>query len=191
MQMIETVTIGCGNDEQGSKIIGKNALDRWLAMIRKSVFWGLTLVLVVVLVSLIVQSRRLEKQSTPTVTEVVKTAQSSPIRLVAPQDLKVVRSEVRFIKPSTENAPIADPQPAAELEVSIENRGPDPYINVQLRFTYLGGAKNVLESRNYLVDKPLPPGQTTSVGIIKVDDAPKNAVKCNVTIVSTDFEPQN
>jgi hypothetical protein len=189
MQMIETVTIGCGNDERGSKIIGKNALDRWLAMIRKSVFWGLTLVLVAVLVWLIVQSRRLEKQSTPTVTEVVKTAQSSPIRLVAPQDLKVVRSEVRFIKPATENAPIADPQPAAELEVSIENRGPDPYINVQLRFTFLGGANNALGSQNHLVDKPLPPGQTTTVGIIKVDDVPKNAVKCGVTIVSADFEP--
>jgi hypothetical protein len=160
-------------------------------MIRKSVFWGLTVVLVAVLISLIVKSRSLEKQSAPKVTEVVKTAQSSPIRILAPQDLNVVSSKTKFVKPSAENAPIADEQPVAELEVSIENRGSAPYTSVQLRLTYLGSGNRVLGSRNYLVDEPLPPGQTTSTGIIKLDDAPNNAVKCDVSIVSADFEPQD
>jgi len=158
-------------------------------MIRRYVFWGLTVILVAVLVSLIVQSRRLETQSAPTVTEVVKTAQSSPIRVIAPQDLAVVSSDMRLVNPSTESAPIADAQSAAELEVSVENRGSEPYIGVLLRFTYLGSANNVLRSQDYLVDKQLPPGQTTSTGTIEMDDVPKNTVKCDVTIVSADFEP--
>jgi hypothetical protein len=160
-------------------------------MIRKSVFWGLTVVLVAVIVSLIIQSRRQETQSTPKVTEIVKTAQPSPIRIVAPRDLKVVRSEMKLVKQSAEGAPIADTQTAAELEVSIENMGSAPYVGVQLRFSYLGSANNTLGSQDYLVEKLLPPGQTTPTGIIKLDDAPKHAEKCDVTIVSADFEPQD
>jgi len=158
-------------------------------MIRRSVFWGLTVVLVAVLVSLIVQSRRLETQSAPTVTEVVKTAQSSPIRVIAPQDLMVVGSDIRLVNPSTESAPAADAGSAAELEVSVDNRGSEPYTGVLLRFTYLGSANNALRSQDYLVEKQLPPGQITSTGTIKMDDVPKNTVKCEVTIVSADFEP--
>jgi len=160
-------------------------------MIRKTVFWGLTVVLVAVLVSLIVQSRRLEKQPAPKVTEVVKTAQSSPIRIVAPRDLKVVSLKMKFVTPSAEGAQIADALPAAELEVFLKNQGPDSYVGVQLRFNFLGNTNNALGSQNYLVNKAIPAGQITSTGIITLDDVPENAVKCDATIISADFEPQD
>lgn len=158
-------------------------------MIRKSVFWGLTVVLVAVLVSLIVRSRSIEKQSTPKVTEVVKTAQSSPIRILAPQDLKVVKSDLKFVELAPQSAPNANAPSMPELEVSLENRGPAPYVGVQMHITFLGTRQNILGSRNYLAEQVLPPGQTTSIGNIKLDDVPKKAAKCEVTIISADFEP--
>ncbi|MBP1624567.1 MAG: hypothetical protein H6Q07_2587, partial [Acidobacteria bacterium] len=53
-------------------------------MIRKSLFWGLTLVLVVALISLIVRGRRLEKQQAGKSVEVVQESEPSPIRVLAP-----------------------------------------------------------------------------------------------------------
>jgi hypothetical protein len=160
-------------------------------MIRKSVFWGLTVVLVAVLVSLIVRSRHLETKSAPKTTEIVKTAQSSPIRILAPQDLYVVGSKTKFVKLLAESAPIVDAQAAAELEVTVENRGSAPYAGVQLRLTYVDNKNKTLGFRDYLVEKPLLPGQTTSTGIIRLDDVPQNALKCDVSIFAADFEPQD
>jgi hypothetical protein len=159
-------------------------------MIRRALFWGLTVVLAGVLVSLIVRSKQQVKSSAVPVTEVVRTAKPSAIRIVTPRDLKIIKSDMRLVAPSGRNGASAEAGATAEHQVLIENRGPVSYINVQLRFTYLGSTDSILESQNYLVDKAILPGQTISAGSIAIDDVPKNARKCTVRILSADFEDQ-
>ena len=63
-------------------------------MLRRSLFWGLTLMLGAVLVWLIINGRREEARQAAGPTEVVKTANLSATRVAAPSDLEVVGSSV-------------------------------------------------------------------------------------------------
>ena len=154
-------------------------------MLRKMLFWGLTLMLVAVIVSLAVRSRHQEKKQAAAVVEVVRQSKPTATRVVAPQDLMIVESKMKLVAASAKEQTTA----AAQHEVVVHNDGPVGYGNVQLKFTYLGRGEKVLESKTCVVAKPIPPGQTVSLGDISIEGVPPAATRCTTQILSADLAP--
>lgn len=146
-------------------------------MIRKSLFWGLTLVLVVALVSLILRGRRLEKQEAAQATEVVRQSQPSPTRVFAPQDLEIEGSTMQ-----------QSPGSVALHEVEIHNNGSVPYNRIQLEFVYLDREGKVLSTKTHSFNRAdIKPGQTFTATDIRIEGVPASASKFRATILFADM----
>ncbi len=152
-------------------------------MLRKTLFWGLTLMLVAIIVSLVIRSRREEKSQAPRMSEIVQASKPTATRVVAPQDLEVVEAKMKLVEAAAKEQKEA----TAHHEVVVRNSGSLAYDNMALRFTYLGRGDKVLESRIRVVSKPVPPGQTASLGDIVVEDVPAGAINCTVKILYADL----
>jgi hypothetical protein len=146
-------------------------------MIRKSLFWGLTLVLVAALVSLIIRGRQLEKQQAEKPAEVVEQSPSSPIRVLQPDDLHIVNSSMQH-----------DSGTMAVHEIKIRNNGIVPYNGICVAFVYLNQAGKVIQTRNQiLVGVTVFPGQNHSAANIRVEEVPASATKVQLSILSADM----
>jgi hypothetical protein len=142
-------------------------------MIRKSLFWGLTVVLVVALVGLILRGRRLEKQEAAQATEVVRQSRPSPTRVLAPQDLEIKGSTMQQSAGST-----------ALHEVEIHHNGSVPYNRIQLEFVYLDRAGKVLSTKTHSFNRAdIKPGQTLTATDIRIDGVPAAATKFRTSIL--------
>lgn len=150
-------------------------------MIRKSLFWGLTLMLVAVLVWLVLQSRKEETKRTSAPVEIVKTAKLSPTRVVAPKDLEVAGSPVKLAGGRTKSAD--------RTGVAIHNRGDVAYHNIMLKITCLGGDGKVLHTQTRVVGETLQPSQTLAVGEIATEAVPPGTARCTVTVLYADLGP--
>ncbi len=155
-------------------------------MLRKSLFWGLTLMLVAVLAWLVIRSRREEKLQAAKMVEIVKESKPSTTRVLSPQDLAVVEAGMTLASP--EGGAEAKTKATAHHQVAIRNTGSTEYVSVTLRFNYLGRGDRLLGSKTCIVDKPLPAGQTVSLGDISVEEAPAAAVDCKIQIIAADFK---
>ena len=157
-------------------------------MLRKTLFWGLTLMLVAVIVSLVVRSRREEKKQASTIGEVVRQSKPTATRALSPQDLVIVEAKMDLA--AADGKPLAKDQSTATAhhQVVVRNDGPVEYSNMQLKFTYLDRADKVLESKTYVVAKPIPPGQTVSLGDISIDGVPAAATHCVTKILYADLK---
>jgi len=158
-------------------------------MFRKTLFWGLTLMLVAVIVSLVIRSRREEKKQPPALVEVVQQSKPTATRVLSPQDLVIVEAKMDLA--GADGKPLAKDQSiaAAHHQVVVHNDGPVGYSNVQLKFTYLGRGDKVLEFKTCVVAKPIAPGQTVSLGDISIDGVPAAATHCTTRILYADLEP--
>jgi len=152
-------------------------------MVRKSLFWGLTLVLVVALINLIIRGRRLEKLQASQLVEVVKEAKPTPTRVLAPKDLEIVQSALRLegvgggkIESQT-----------ARHEIEIHNKGTVPYATIQLDLNYLDHSGKVLATLTQAVKQVILPGATLKIADIRIDGAPLSAVNSRVTIAYADI----
>jgi len=158
-------------------------------MFRKTLFWGLTLMLVAVLVSLVIRSRREEKKQAPAVVEVVQESKPTATRVLSPLELVIVEAKMELAgvdgKPPTKDQSTA----TAHHQVVVRNDGPAGYSNVQLKLTYLGRGEKILESKTYVVAKPIPPGQTVSLGDISIEGVPAAATHCTARILYADLAP--
>jgi len=153
-------------------------------MFRRALFWGLTIMLVAVIVSLAVRARRLEKKQPAAVAEIVRESKPTATRVLAPQDLVVVESKMKLMEAGSKEPSMV----TSHHEVVVRNEGPAEYSDVQLKFTYLGRKDKVLESKTCVVAKPIPPGQTVSLGDISVEGVPAAAVNCTTRILSADLK---
>jgi hypothetical protein len=157
-------------------------------MFRKTLFWGLTLMLVAVIVSLVIRSRRAEKKHAQAVMEVVQQSKPSATRVLSPQDLVIVEAKMDLAggdgKPLAKDRNLA----TAHHQVVVRNNGPVAYSNVQLKFMYLGRGDKVLESKTFIVAKPIPPGQTVSLGDISIESVPAAATHCTTRILYADLK---
>lgn len=146
-------------------------------MLRKSLLWGLTLVLVVALVSLIIRGRRLEKEQAGRLVEVVQDSKPTQTRALTPQDLEVVQSNMKLEK-------AAD---SAKHAVEIRNNGAVPYDNIALKFVYLDRSGKVVTTKNYSVIQTVMPGSTVQIPNISMDGIPAAAAGCRTSIVYADI----
>ena len=151
-------------------------------MIRKSLFWGLTLVLAVALMSLIIRGHRLEKEQARQMVEVVRESKASPTRVFAPQDLQIIQASMQLEKDSgnKENGR------AVRHKIEIRNSGNVPYANILLRLYYVSRSGKELATTTYLVSQRILPGATLSTEAL-VADIPASTVDSRVAIISADL----
>jgi hypothetical protein len=147
-------------------------------MIRKSLFWGLTLVLVAALVSLVIRGRRMEKEQAAEPTEVVRQAPASPVRVLAPRDLEIASSTMQVKSDHT-----------ALHEIELRNRGTVSYSGILLKFAYQDNSGKSLETRTCLLDKTvvLPGGVFRSSNLV-IRGIPAATKKYQVTVQSADMQ---
>jgi len=141
-------------------------------MIRKSLFWGLTLVLVVALVSLIYKGRQLEKQEAGKPVEIVQQSRPSLTRVLNPQDLVIVNSTMQRESPGV-----------VSHSVEIRNNGNVGYGRIQLRFNYQSRGGKILASRTQSILKPVAARSSVRVSDLTIEGVPASAVKSGVTIL--------
>jgi len=152
-------------------------------MIRKSLFWGLTLVLIAALFSLIVRSRRLEKEQAAGAAEVVQESQQTPTRVLAPRDLVLSPSKMRLDKdPASLNV-----AQTAWHEIEVHNNGKVAYSGIQLRLDYLDANGKSRAIKNYIVNKTIKPGDHLKLTDIRIDGLPDRAVDCRIGIAYADI----
>jgi len=154
-------------------------------MIRKSLFLGLTLVLVVALITLIVRGRQMEKQQPPREVEVVQQSKPTATRVLGPRDLEILQSKMRW------EGEVDGMQPSrtARHEIEIRNNGDVPYGEIQLRFTYLAAGGKTLIDRTHVLTKELAPGASLKIEDIVAGDIPVAAENSRVTIDYADLGP--
>ena len=146
-------------------------------MIRKSLFWGLTLVLVVAIINLIVRGRKLEKEQASKDTEVVQQSKPTSTRVFSPQDLTIVDAAMQ---PGSDRT--------ARHRVQIRHGGAIPYGRVQLKFVYLDSDAKVLATKTHAVTRSLRPGASVSVDDIIIPEIPESVARAQVSIIYADLE---
>jgi hypothetical protein len=151
-------------------------------MIRTSLFWGLILVLVAALISLIVRGRRLEKEQAQQTVEVVRESKATPTRIFAPHDLQMIQARMRLEKDPGGNDKIR----AARHEVAIRNSGDVPYSDIQLKFDYMSRNGKELATRTQSIPQRISPGATLNTEAI-LTDIPASTADSKVAIISADL----
>jgi hypothetical protein len=148
-------------------------------MARKSLFWGLTLILVVALVSLIIRGRQMEKETAAQPKEIMHQASILPTRVIAPPDLEIVRSTMEI-----------RPDHTALHEVEIKNHGDVPYGGILLKFTYQNQIGESLLSKTFPLKsvRILPAGVSHAPAIV-IPGVPAATKIFRVTIQYADMQP--
>jgi hypothetical protein len=157
-------------------------------MFRKSLFLGLTMMLAAVLVYLVIQGRRQEKQqrTTSRPIEIVRESPPSLTRVIAPDDIGIIESKMELGSPGAQ-AGLAGV--TATHHFVVGNNGRTAYHSFVLKLFYIGHGEKVLETRMVPVAEMLQPGQAHSIAEIKVENVPAGATRCMAKIASADLEP--
>ena len=156
-------------------------------MIRRQLFLGLTLVLLIVLAFLIMRGRRAERQqaeqSADTFEMPIEEAPMSPTRVLTPKELNIERAETSWTRGSgEENAGVS-----AQHELEIRNMGDVSYKSLRIKADYLDKKGKSLATRIVAIDKSVPHGETLTILGVTAENLPAAAVDCRVTIVSADI----
>jgi hypothetical protein len=153
-------------------------------MIRKSFFWGLTLVLIIALISLIVRSRRLEKQQVGKSEGVIQESKPTPTRVLAPQDLEIVQLLLRLEKESDGK----NQSQTAWHEMEIHNKGKVSYSSILLAINYVDRGGKLLATKNHYIKKIIIPRDVLKLADIKITGLPVHTASCRVEITCADIE---
>jgi hypothetical protein len=137
-------------------------------MIRKSLFWGLTLVLIVALANLIIRGRQMEKKQAAQSAQVVQQSKPTPTRVLSPEDLELTRN------------PVQD-------KIVIRNRGSVSYTNLQLKFSYLDRNGKELATSTHLVQQTVKPGETLEIAGAAGGRIPPSAAESKISILYADI----
>ena len=156
-------------------------------MIRRQIFFGLTLVLLAIVIFLLLRGRKAEQEweAQNLDAEETQNAPSSPTRLLTPRNLKLVQTRVSF--ESVPEAAEGKGPAAAHHDVTIRNSGDDAYDSLRLRLEYLDRNGKVLADRIHAVGESLPPRETLHLEDITIDDLPDGLTDCRVSIISADL----
>jgi len=150
---------------------------------RKWLFLGLTLVLVGVLVSLIIQGHRIEKQKAGQPVEIIQESIPTATRVLAPKDLQLLQSNMRF-----EERPDKSSQfKIARHEIEVRNSGTVAYGKIELSFDYIDRRGKVLASRTHSVSRAVLPDSTLKLSDISIDDVPISAEDFRVAVLYADI----
>ena len=158
-------------------------MKRQGSQLRKSLFYGLTLVLVSVFVYLAVQGNRLEKERTAKGADVVETFKPTPIRALAPMDL-----EITAVSMSPDAKTIAPDTSVIPHQIDIRNSGDVVYSELQLKLDYLNTTGIKIGSLFQQVTKEIPPGNTRLSIDIPRAEIPADTAGIRPTVVYADIE---
>jgi hypothetical protein len=153
-------------------------------MFRRMLFWGLTIMLAAVIVSLIVRSRGEEKRQAAAAAEIVREFKPTATRVILPEDLSVVESRMELLPAAAKGQSGL----VAHHHVAVRNDGPMAYAGIRLEFTYLDRGSRILESKTCTVTKPIPPRQTVSLGDVQIEGVAAGAVSCRTKILYADLQ---
>jgi len=152
-------------------------------MTRRWLFGGLTIILIAVLIGLIIQGNKLEKQKANQPIEIIQESKPTPTRVLAPKDLELLQSKMRI-----DPGPDQDNQiNIARHDLEIRNGGTVPYEKIQLSFDYLDHNGKVLATHTSSIEQTILPGSTLYFSDIEIDDVPLSAVDFKVLIVFADI----
>jgi hypothetical protein len=154
-------------------------------MIRRSIFLGLTLVLVVALIALIVRGYKMEKEQAGQPKEKIEEAKSTATRVLAPQDLEILGAKTTVAK----NTDSKERSRIARHEIEIRNNGKLSYQGLQLRFTYLDRKGKETTTKIYSVTQTVASGTTLKLIDISITDIPMSTVESKAAIISADMLP--
>lgn len=156
-------------------------------MIRKWLFGVFTLVLVAVLVGLIIQSHRLEKQRADQPVEIIQESIPTATRAFAPKDIQLSQSNMRL----EEKADTSAPSNIARHEIEIRNIGTVAYEKIVLSFDYVDRGGKVLANRTYSVTRTILPDSALKLVDIVIDDVPLPTADFRVAVLYADMESQS
>jgi hypothetical protein len=151
---------------------------------RKSIFLGLMLMLGTVLVWLILRARK-EAQVPGTPVEIVRTAKSSPTRVIGPHDLDAAESRVEILPAGRGQMKTAGR--SSHVHVVIRNHGTVAYHDFMLKLTCLGSNGKVIDTQTRLVPGTIQPGQTLTVDDIAIDNLPEGTARCRISVLYSDL----
>jgi hypothetical protein len=140
-----------------------------------------------VLVWLILKARKEEAQTPGAPVEIVRTAKSSPTRVIGPKDLDATESRVEI--PPTGRGQTKTAERSSHAHVVIRNHGTVAYRDVMLKLTCLGSNGKVIDTQTRLVPETIQPGQTLTVDDIAINDLPNGTVRCRISILYSDLGP--
>ena len=154
-----------------------------IPMIRRSLFFGLTLVLMLGFIVLVIRSCRQEAEPASGPGEMIEKSESTAVRALKPADLEIVRSKTVLER----NAGTTKPSFSARHEIEICNRGSVPYKEIRLNFVYLSRTGKVLETRTHSIGQTILPGATLKLADIRMDGFSESAAESRVSIVCADI----
>jgi hypothetical protein len=155
-------------------------------MIRKSLFWGLTLILVLALAYLMIRGRRTENQEVGRPAEVVREYKPSATRVLAPQDLEFLLQKMALekeINPSDSS----EESRTARHRIKVRNNGKVPYKKIQFCFDYLDRNGKVLETRTHPVAQTILPGTVLDLTDIRIHLLPMDTADYRAAIDYADI----
>jgi hypothetical protein len=151
-------------------------------MFRKWLFGGLTLVLVAVLIGLIIQGNRLEKQKAGQPVEIIQKSVPTATRVFAPTDIQILHSNMRIEEGTDKSAPAR----IALHEIELRNSGTVAYEKIELSFDYLDENGKVLANRTYSVVQSITPDSTLNL-VVRIDDVPVSSENFRVSAPYADI----
>ena len=156
-------------------------------MIRRQIFFGLTLVLIAVVIFLLLRGRNADKEweEQNMKAEETQSAPSSPTRVLTPRDLKLVQANVSFA-PASEGAEEKG-SVTAHHDITVQNSGDDAYGGLRLRLEYLDRNGKVLVDKIHAVGESLSARETLRLEDIAINDLPDGMTDCRVSIISADL----
>jgi hypothetical protein len=155
-------------------------------MFRRSIFLGLMILLGAVLTYMILGSRKLEKQTAPRPTEIVRASKPSATRVLSPADLEVglVRSTM-----AQSGAPGSGPAaPPPRHVLTIRNRGQVAYGRFMIRLSYADvDGREEIQSR--ILSELVPAGATVALPENVIEDLPRRMTNLRVQVAWADMVP--
>jgi hypothetical protein len=152
-------------------------------MIRKSLFWGLTLVLIVALVGLIIRGRSLEKKQSNGPVEIVQKSKPTATRVLTPSDLELLQSTMKLERQSDTTGESR----IAHHKIEIRNNGKVVYEGIQLSFDYLDRSGKRLAVKHYFIAKSLLPASTLTLDDVRIEDIPIKTADFRATVDYADI----
>lgn len=155
-------------------------------MFRRQIFYGITLILLVVIIFLLMRGRSAEKERRASQNfkiEKIASGPPSPVRAILPRDLEIVGAEVSWTRnPGEKDASVA------RHDISVRNTGEGSFAGLWLRMEYIDGKGRTVETRTHEIKETVPSGETLRVSGITIDGLPDAALDCRTAILSADIE---
>jgi len=136
------------------------------------------------LVWLAVSGKRQEKleQKKPRPVEIIQNSKPSATRIYAPSDLQVV--SIRMEPVVSANSPSG----GGNHSLEVQNVGTTAFTSLLVKISYFGANGKLIESRDYQLNKSIPPAQTVTLRDIAVEPFANKPAKYSGKILFADLE---